>query len=124
MKAPPPKESQVQEALVELLDTDINPQWRYTAIPAGEKRDIRTAMKLQRNGVKKGFPDFVFVHVTGAVFWLELKRPGTAPRLSPEQEDMRSFLMRGGNYFMTNHLDDAIIELTAMGIMRNVTVSA
>lgn len=122
MKAPVPKEHEDQEALVKLLRTAISPQWRFTHLAAGEKRDIRTAMKLKRGGVTKGWPDFVFVHERGAVVWLELKRR-KGGRFSPEQVEMRDFLMGGGNYFATNDITDAIIELRAIGILR-ASVSA
>ena len=120
MKAPPPLEQEDQKALVELLQQPgvLNPQWVYTHIPSGEKRDIRTAMKLKAMGVMPGFPDFIFAHQSGRVFWLELKRRGSKARVSFAQQAMRDFLQRGGNYLLTDDIDDAIGTLHDLGIVR------
>ena len=125
MKAPPPKESKDQEAFVRLLQQPgiLSPHWRYTHIASGEKRDKATAAKLKRMGVTPGVPDFIFFHDTGAVFWLELKRRGSL-KASPAQKEVHAFLRQGGNFFMTDDINDAVIELRAIGILRAVTIMA
>jgi hypothetical protein len=108
-------------ALVELLEQALAPHWRYTHIPSGEYRPKATAVTLQRMGVTRGWPDFIFVG-PGRVFFLELKRRGE--QRSVEQHDIAQHLMRSGcTYHWTDDLRDAVGTLRDLGIVR-ATVSA
>jgi len=48
----------------------------YFAIPNGGNRNIITATKLKREGVKAGVPDLCIIH-KGSAFFLEVKTPKT-----------------------------------------------
>jgi len=124
--APPtPTENKLHEALVYLIDKWPAPgsTWEWTHIASGEKRDIVTAMRLKRMGVKRGWPDFIFVErARKQVFFLELKRKGEW--LSEDQERISAHLMESGcGYLCTDSFDTAVGALKDMGVLR-ATVSA
>jgi len=124
--APPtPKESELHTQLVYLIDTWPAPgsTWKYTHIASGEKRDIVTAARLKRMGVKRGWPDFIFVErARRQVFFLELKRKGEKP--SDEQVIISNHLMHSGcGYCCTDSFADAVSILKNIGVLR-ATVSA
>jgi len=120
-QVPPPTEFKMHTALVELLLQATMPNWLWTHIGHGEKRDEVTAARLKRMGVQRGWPDFIFVG-PGRVFFLELKRIGGKP--TPEQREVAVHLMACGcGYLVTNDLDDAVGTLRDLGIVR-ATVSA
>ena len=81
-------EHQIQVAICQYLDVR---KVLYFAIPNGGKRNINTAAKLKREGVKPGVPDICIIH-EGQAFFLEVKRPTTPGaakgRLSPAQKEM------------------------------------
>ena len=121
-RLPSPKEFNVHVALASLLRRTIVPQWIFTHIPSGEKRDIVTASRLKAMGVMPGWPDFIFVG-PGRVFFLELKRKGSG-RPSEDQRDVAAHVMACGcGYLMTDDIEDAIGALRDMGVVR-ATVSA
>ena len=104
--------------LADTLRLWCNPAWRWTHFPAGEHRDKVTAARLQRMGLKRGWPDFLFIGPR-MVFGLELKRPGTSFTPTPEQEDIRDHLVHCGFAAMvTNSYDDAVDQLRDLGIVR------
>jgi len=49
------KEYELHCMVADTLRRWCNPLWRYTHIPAGEKRDMVTAMRLKRMGVMPGW---------------------------------------------------------------------
>jgi hypothetical protein len=57
------------------------------AIPNGGKRDIKTAKKLQMEGVTPGVPD---LFVPAWNLWIEMKKPGG--KLSASQKEMIEYL--------------------------------
>jgi hypothetical protein len=72
--APPsPSEYQLHCAVVDTVKRWLQPNWIFTHIASGEKRDPVTAARLKRMGVMAGFPDLVFIGPNGAVCWVELK---------------------------------------------------
>lgn len=110
-KAPAIKEFSLHAIIGDVLKRWCNPSWRYTHMPMGEKRDAATAGRLARMGVTGGWPDFMFVHESGAMAWLELKRPGSG-RPSEQQKQLAFFLMRGGHgYLLTDNFEDALAAL-------------
>lgn len=117
VEPPPPKELGLHIALEQLLRVNCNPAWRYTHIPNGEERDKRVAAKLKAMGVKRGWPDFLFVGPDRRVVGLELKREG---------EDMTDEQLAIGTHFSacgfafccTSRLDVAIGMLRDLGIVR------
>ena len=79
------KEIMLHIAVAKLLRDHCLPDWVWFHVPNGELRDVRTAAKLKRMGVKPGIPDFALVSPYGSVRFLELKRLGE--KLSDAQED-------------------------------------
>jgi hypothetical protein len=79
--APPPLEFATQCALADTLRKWATPNWVWTHIPLGEKRDDVTGGRLKRMGTQAGWPDFILIPPAGPKFWqrphfLELKRRG------------------------------------------------
>lgn len=122
--APPrAKEYELHCQVADVLRRWCSPHWRYTHLPMGERRDMATAMRLKRMGVTPGWPDFMFVHISGTVVWLELKRPGGGARLSEEQEELAAFLAQAHPHIVTNDFQHALDQLRDLGIVR-ASVSA
>jgi hypothetical protein len=121
--APPtPRENELHTRLVQLIDRWPAPgsKWIYTHIASGEKRDIVTAARLKRMGVKRGWPDFIFVdEASRRVFFLELKRRGQQP--SEEQWRIALHLESAGcEYRWTDDLREAIAWLKDLGVLRSM----
>ena len=107
-KVRPPRvlEWKFQASIADLLDRWIKPGWRFTHIPSGELRDKGTAAKLQRMGVRKGWPDLVLLGPPG-LHCLELKRLGE--ELTEDQEQFRHFCQAIGVPFAwTDNFDGAL----------------
>jgi len=116
---PRAKERELQCAIAATLRVGIHPDWLYTAMPMGEKRDPLTAILLHRMGVMRGYPDLVFFGPQSRVAWLELKRPGGGGRLSDDQEERSQQLVaRGHDFLCTNDYDSALDWLRDRGIVR------
>jgi hypothetical protein len=77
-KPPPPLEYTTHVMVADDLTRFCRSDWQWTHIPSGEYRDIRTAMRLKRMGLRKGWPDFMLFNQVGAGHFLELKRKGEA----------------------------------------------
>ena len=48
-----PKESVLHIAVANTLRDHALPEWQWTHVPSGELRDMRTAVKLKRMGVRR-----------------------------------------------------------------------
>ena len=125
---PPPKEFATHVALADTLRRWAMPDWLWTHFPAGEDRGHRytikgkrvspTASRLQRMGLRPGFPDFLFFHARGACAFLELKRSRAVP--SEEQKPVFAFLAHAGHPFLiTTSFDDAVGWLKDIGVLRS-----
>jgi hypothetical protein len=121
MDAPVPTERETQITLVDAIHKGgLNPQWKFTHVPHGEYRHIATALRLQKMGTMKGFPDFVFIGPRMMLF-IELKREGG--RLSPEQEAwMHHIIHCGFTYHVAYSLDDALGTLFDYGVIKKIVV--
>lgn len=85
-------------------------------VPNGEKRDRRTAARLQAMGVVPGVADFIII-IAGRVHGVELKT--TTGRMSPAQIVFQSDLERaGGLYHVARTLDELAGILNAIGALR------
>jgi hypothetical protein len=116
---PTPLEFGMQCSLADLLRQWINPAWKFTHLPFGEKRSPATGERLKRMGVTAGWPDFMFVGPHARAVFVELKRKGSG-RLSEQQINIRSHLMRCGfTYLVTDSLDDAVKTLQDLSILPN-----
>lgn len=115
IKPPDPLEEQIHITVADALQW-CKPGWRYTHIPNGEHRDIRTAMKLKRMGVKRGWPDFMLFHREGKVCGLELKRRNKKP--SDAQFDVLAFLKTAGHEVaVADNIDLALAILKRWGVL-------
>jgi hypothetical protein len=116
--APPsPSEFQLHCAVVDVVRRWIMPQWIFTHIASGERRDKVTAARLKRMGVTAGFPDMLFIG-PGRVCWIELKAKGG--RLSEAQAAIASHLITVGHgYLCSDSFDDVIATLKEWGIVRS-----
>ena len=111
---PPEKELPLHISIVHLLKVAANPKWRWTHIPNGELRDIRTAQKLKAMGVQPGWPDMMFVGprsgqtIQGSqIAFLEFKRKDRS--LSETQRNFRDWCIDMHIPFeVTDNANDAI----------------
>jgi hypothetical protein len=98
------------------------PNWIFTHIASGEKRDQVTAARLKRMGVTAGFPDLMFIGPNGVVCWVELKAKGG--RLSAAQAEVASHLVVCGHGYherlSRHHRDLEALERAAGGHPRAV----
>ena len=109
----PMSEHTLQVAVCQYLAVAMKPDLHWCAIPNGGKRDMRTAVKLKREGVKAGTPDIVILLPEGRVAWLELKIKGGS--LSLEQQAFRKICQRLGHHWaLIKSVDDAKEFLTAI----------
>jgi hypothetical protein len=127
---PPPLEFATHATLADICKRWINPHWKFTHLPLGEAREHRinprtgrryslTGQRLQRMGVQPGWPDFIFVGPEQRVFWLELKRFKTG-RVSDDQSEVLAHLVACGfAVLVTTSLDDAVVTLKQLGILRS-----
>lgn len=116
-KAPPSaKEFDLHVLIADILKRWCLPTWRYTHVASGEHRTKATAGRLARMGVKPGWPDFQFFHLSGACCFIELKRYGG--RISEDQQDIAFHLIRAGHgYLLTDSFTDALNALRNWGIV-------
>jgi hypothetical protein len=116
VKPPSPLEFTIHVMLADLLTRWSNPQWEWTHLPFGEKRNIVTAGRLKRMGVRPGWPDFLFAGPNAKLVWLELKREGNTP--SDEQEKILDHLrICGFEFLVTDSFDEAVAYLKRLEIL-------
>jgi hypothetical protein len=112
-----PKESVLHIAVANTLRDHALPEWQWTHVPSGELRDMRTAVKLKRMRVRRGWPDFILLPPTGRLHCLELKRQGAA--LTAEQEAFQLWSIRFGvPHSVAFTIDEALAALDAWGCLR------
>jgi hypothetical protein len=116
-KPPPPLEFSSHVFLADILRRWCSPQWEFSHLPFGEKRNIVTAARLKRMGVQPGWHDFLFAGPNAKLVWLELKRRGN--KLSEDQEEIEAHLRECGfEYLVTDNVDEAVAWLKRLGILR------
>ena len=117
MKLLQPTEHQLQAALCNYLDVALRPELDYFAIPNGEHRHIRVAVKLKAQGVKRGIPDLAVLLPEGRIAWLEMKIKGGA--LSAHQKAFRDKAQSLGHaWAVAKTLDEAIGFMRAIGALK------
>jgi len=111
-------EDGIQAALVEHLRWRLVPGVVWYAVPNGEKRDIVTASRLKKLGVRAGVADIAFVLPGGAAAYLELKA-GKEGWQSPEQKQFEADVTAAGaRYALARTIDDALTVLKEWGVIR------
>ena len=94
VKAPRAKEIALHGPIADILRQWSSPGWRYTHIPSGEKRDVITAVRLKRMGLRRGWPDFILLSPRTLAHFLELKREGE--QLNDDQEEFGTYCNEHG----------------------------
>jgi hypothetical protein len=104
---------QIADTLKRFVKPD---RWQWTHIPSGEYRTKETAGLLERMGVKPGWPDFILINWTGAVYFLELKseRGYLSEHQSAFFQAMRA---RGIDCRVARSYDEAIKILSGWGVI-------
>jgi hypothetical protein len=115
MRGKTPTESQEQIALFQYaaIKAQSDPRWNLLLhIPNGGKRNIVTAVRMKREGVKKGVPDLflpVANHYRHGLF-IEMKRPGCKP--TPQQKSwMTELAIQGYECVVCYSASEAISEI-------------
>ncbi len=115
-----PREIVLHMAVADLLRKRANSAWRWTHVASGELRDIRTASKLKRMGMQKGWPDFVLISPDGRFHGLELKREGAG--LSEAQQDFQVWAAaRGIAFCVAETMRDVLAVLEHWGAVAPVS---
>ena len=110
-------EHALQVAVVEYMALMVRPELYWSAIPNGGKRNLSVAVKLKREGVRRGTPDIVILLPEGRAAWLELKVKGGS--LSLEQRMFRDVCHRLGHHWaLAKSLDDVIAFLQKIGALK------
>ena len=110
-------EHALQVAVVEYMALAVKPELYWSAIPNGGKRNLSVAVKLKREGVRRGTPDIVILLPEGRVAWLELKVKGGS--LSLEQRLFRDVCQRLGHHWaVAKSLDDVIAFLNKIDAVK------
>lgn len=110
------REIDLQIAVADLLKYARIGGWQWTHIGHGEKRDVATAARLKRMGVKRGWPDFLLISPTGMVRMLELKVKGG--RLTADQQELQSWCIKHGvPYAVAWSFEEAALCLTTWGVI-------
>jgi hypothetical protein len=111
-----PSEHQLQAALCAHLELQ-KPKPVYFAVGNGGRRPIGVAVKLKREGVKRGVSDLVFVLAGGRTAFLEMKIKGG--KLSADQKAFRDEVTALGHLWgMAKTFDEAVMFLKHVGALR------
>jgi hypothetical protein len=105
-------------AFADTLDRCADPAWLWTHFPAGELRSAATGARLKRQGLKPGWPDYLFISPGGRLHCLELKRRGS--KLSDAQEAFGAWCSHRPSvrWCVAYSYDEAIATVTAWGVLR------
>lgn len=83
-------EAALHRAVAEYLGWVLQPPVIWTSLDAGAgKMSIKTAQQRKLRGVKRGWPDILVIAPGPNVLGIELKRPGSGARQSPEQAEIQ-----------------------------------
>jgi hypothetical protein len=110
LKLPQPLEFETHVSIADALRLAVVPGWLWTHFPAGEKRDMRTAARLKRMGLNRGFADFLLIDPEGLHHWLELKR-GKAPLTSDQEAFGEAMRARRVPYAVVRSFEEAVDQL-------------
>lgn len=118
MKKPARPEHKIQSALMDYLVLAGRRDLHWFAIPNGEHRHIRAAMRLKAEGVRRGVADLCFMLPQGRVAWLEMKAP--SGRLSPDQKAFRDLAKALDHLWdVASSVDEAIVVLSRWGVLKS-----
>ena len=87
------EEHRIQSAIIQAADSIAEIRGRLFAIPNGGHRDVRTGVKLKREGVRPGIPDLFLPVARGSFHGLFIEVKTVKGRMSDEQSDWREYLV-------------------------------
>jgi VRR-NUC domain-containing protein len=116
-------EFELQCMVVDVLDRWGTRGWKWSHFPSGEYRPWGTGKRLERMGLKRGWPDLVLLSpYPPKLHQLELKRPGE--KLTDDQIDHQAFCVGNGYvYAVAFSFKEALAILKDWGAVR-ASVSA
>lgn len=116
-RKPPVPERSIHIMVADTLRRCCNKtKWQWTHIPLGEYRTRETAGLLERMGVMAGWPDFIFLHWTGQIYFLELKSEKAI--LSPAQKAFHGMMRQWQiECKVARGYDEAIRILSEWGVV-------
>ncbi len=100
-------ESKIQQAIVEYFEANVNRHVAFSllhSIPNGVRVSIGLAMKLKREGLKRGVPDLFLAYPRGRYhgMYLELKKDSSS-KASKSQKMWIEKLREQGYYVIVAH---------------------
>ena len=105
-------------AFADTLRRTARKDWRWSHFPSGEWRETVTGERLKRQGLHKGWPDYLFISPTGQLHCLELKRR-SAGRLTDEQAAFGAWCKAHSvPWRVARTYDEAIAAVTEWGVLR------
>ncbi len=113
-KAPAPRESDIQSAIVDYLRTVLTPNYRVVAIPNASRRTAGRRASNAVAGLSAGFPDLMIVCRLSGAFFAEVKTD--EGRLSPEQVGWQRWFGIGRQHAIWRSVEDARASLKSWGI--------
>jgi hypothetical protein len=101
-------EAEIHMAIADLLTKAASPGVSWFHPANGELRNIRTAVKLKRMGVRAGVPDICLI-INGVMHGLELKT--AKGRTSPAQQAMHAEMRQAGVIIEIAHGIQAAVDV-------------
>lgn len=86
----------------------------WTASMAGVKMSPMVAMKARASGLRRGFPDLMFLFPSGVTRYLEVKAPGGV--LTPEQKVFAQHCQPHGIFAVCRSVSDVEKQFLAWGV--------
>lgn len=106
MNTPPVTERTIQRQILAAFARD----WAECIVfhvPNGEKRDLRTAAELKKDGVLAGIFDLGVIAPLGKTYWIEVKTDIGV--LSDAQKDIHKRTKQNGHeVYVMRHVNDAL----------------
>lgn len=116
-RAPKPSEHKLQVQLMDYLAFAGRADLHWFAIPNGEKRHVRVAVRLKAEGVRRGTPDLCFMLEGGRVGWLEMK--AAKGRVTEDQLVFGNIAHRLGHLWAVAYsIDEALKTLTQWNVLK------
>lgn len=109
---PPPTEHAIQSFVFEVLAAN-EPKYPFLkwifSVPNGGARDIRVAVKLKREGVKRGVADIALPLPRGQYHGAVIEQKTKGGRLSVEQKEFLAFMeSQGYRTFVSYSADESL----------------
>jgi hypothetical protein len=117
--APAASEFRTAVAFADTLRRSARSNWQWVHFPAGEFRETVTGERLKRQGMKPGWPDYLFISPEGQLHCLELKRK-RGGRLTDPQKDFRDWCHKHKvPWKLANTYDAAIAAVSEWGVLKH-----